>query len=184
MKVILTENVYKLGEVGDIVQVKGGYGRNYLIPQGKAILALKSRKTQLEHHERVLKKKRDAGIKFLQEQASKLEGSQWVFVKKVGAQNKLFGTVTTSEIHAQLKEAGYDVDRRCIKLLSEIKQIGTYQAEISYPSQIRVTIDICVRGDEQTHSESVQSSLENSPSHSEVPFYDETLDEGEDENIS
>ncbi|MCY4443751.1 MAG: 50S ribosomal protein L9 [Proteobacteria bacterium] len=147
MKVILTEEVRKLGKVGDVVAVKNGYGRNYLIPSGKAILANASNKAELEHHRRVFEARRLKLKRRAEDVADALRAVELKFLKKVGAEDKIFGTVTTAEVMAKLKDAGFDVDKRSIKLPADIKHVGLYTAVISLPSQVSAEVRIHVEAE-------------------------------------
>ena len=130
MEVILKKNVDKLGYADEIVSVKPGYGRNFLIPQGYAVLATASAK---KAHAEVLKQKAHKETKLLgeaQELASKLEALTVTITTKAGENGKIFGSVNTVQLSEALKKAGYDVDRKALKSKDEpIKEIGTYEAE-------------------------------------------------------
>ena len=160
MKLILTESVPKLGEVGDVVTVKGGYGRNYLIPQGKARLVSRAARAELEHHKRVLERKRykiELASKTL---ATELQGVRLEVTKKVGKENRIFGSVTTAELGAQLTGLGFDIHRRDIKMLSDIKKTGVYEAEISLPAGVKAVIGVVVQGDGTEVEEEVKEVKE------------------------
>lgn len=130
MKVILLKDIPKLGEEGEVVGVKDGYGLNYLIPQGLAILATKSavkNNAELKRQaSRKLTQKREEQ-KQLAEQLSKAEV---VVQVKVGAENRIFGTVTPTQVAVQLAQQGFDVDRRNIELTEDIKVLGVYTADV------------------------------------------------------
>jgi large subunit ribosomal protein L9 len=130
MEVILKKNVDKLGYADEIVSVKPGYGRNFLIPQGYAVLATASAR---KAHAEVLKQKAHKETKLLgeaQELASKLEALTVTITTKAGENGKIFGSVNTVQLSEALKKAGYDVDRKSLKIKDEpIKEIGTYEAE-------------------------------------------------------
>jgi large subunit ribosomal protein L9 len=130
MEVILKKNVDKLGYANEIVKVKPGYGRNFLIPQGYAILATASAK---KAHEEVMRQKAHKETKLAaeaQELASKLAESKVSIVTKAGENGKIFGSVNTVQLSEALKKAGFEIDRRSISIKNEpIKEVGTYQAE-------------------------------------------------------
>jgi len=130
MEVILKKNVDKLGYADEIVSVKPGYGRNFLIPQGYAVLATASAK---KAHAEVMKQKAHKETKLLgeaQDLASKLEALTVTITTKAGENGKIFGSVNTVQLSEALKKAGYDVDRKSLKIKDEpIKEIGTYEAE-------------------------------------------------------
>ena len=124
MKVILMRDVEHVGDVGDIVDVADGYGRNFLIPRGFAMAATAKNKRQLEHEQllrehRILRARKDA-----QTLAEQLQGVPCHFVRKAGEEGKLFGSVTSMDIAEALKEAGFEIDRRYIQLDQPLK--GTH----------------------------------------------------------
>ena len=130
MEVILKKNVDKLGYANEIVSVKPGYGRNFLIPQGYAILATASAK---KAHEEVMRQKAHKETKLLaeaQELAGKLESLTVSIATKAGENGKIFGSVNTVQLSEALKKAGFEIDRKSLKIKDEpIREIGTYEAE-------------------------------------------------------
>jgi large subunit ribosomal protein L9 len=130
MEVILKKNVDKLGYANEIVKVKPGYGRNFLIPQGYAILATASAK---KAHEEVMRQKAHKETKLAaeaKEMASKLAESKVSIVTKAGENGKIFGSVNTVQLSEALKKAGFEIDRRSISIKNEpIREIGTFEAE-------------------------------------------------------
>lgn len=130
MEVILKKNVDKLGYANEIVKVKPGYGRNFLIPQGYAVLATASAK---KAHEEVMRQKSHKEAKMLseaQELASKIADVTVSIATKAGENGKIFGSVNTVQLADALRKAGYDIDRKSLKIKDEpIKDLGTYEAE-------------------------------------------------------
>lgn len=130
MEVILKKNVDKLGYANEVVNVKPGYGRNFLIPQGYALLATASAKRA---HEEMMKQKAHKETKLqseAQDLASKLEGITVTIVTKAGENGKIFGSVSTVQLAEALRKEGFDIDRKSIKIKDEpIKEIGYYEAE-------------------------------------------------------
>ncbi len=148
MDVILKQNVEHLGDKDELVSVKPGYGRNYLIPQGLAILATASVKKM---HEETLKQRSHKASKMLEEAKASAEKLKDVSVKigaKVGEAGKIFGSVNTIQLAEALKEAGYDVDRKAISLGSDaIKEVGTYTATVKLHKEVLVDINFEVVGE-------------------------------------
>ena len=144
MDVILTEDVPKLGSAGDVVRVKPGYGRNYLIPQGKAMLATRGRVSELEHKKRVVEERERKLIAGLQETASRLAAADVTFAVQAGEEGKLFGSVTTADIAERLGEAGFEVDRRRVDLAEPIKQIGEHEVSIRLHREVVCNITVKV----------------------------------------
>ena len=132
MEVILKKNVNKLGYANEIVKVKPGYGRNFLIPQGYAVLATTSAK---KAHEEILKQKSHKEEKLLNEAqaiADKLASLEISIATKAGDKGKIFGSINTIQLSDALKKAGFEVDRKSLKIKDEpIKKLGTYEAEVN-----------------------------------------------------
>jgi large subunit ribosomal protein L9 len=130
MEVILKKNVDKLGYANEIVNVKPGYGRNFLIPQGYAVLATASAK---KAHEEVMRQKSHKEAKMLaeaQELAAKIADVTVSIATKAGENGKIFGSVNTVQLAEALRKAGYEIDRKSLKIKDEpIKEVGTYEAE-------------------------------------------------------
>lgn len=150
MKVILTKSVDYLGTIGDVVDVKNGYGRNYLIPKGFALLASVSNQAELDHHKRLLEKKRLKLMAHSEELAAKLRGVKLRFAKKVGDNGKLFGTVTTRDIAAELEVLGYDIPRKSIYIDGDIKALGEFMVSLRLPHQVTAQISVEVISDEDS----------------------------------
>ncbi|MCP3169682.1 50S ribosomal protein L9 [Myxococcus qinghaiensis] len=130
MKVILREDIENLGKSGELVTVKDGFGRNYLLPRKKAVLASEQNLRQLEHEKAVITA-RNAKLKGAAEEQAKKVGSIKVVIKrKVGDQDKLFGSVTALDIAEAVAAQGQTVDRRAIHLADPIKSIGHYEVEL------------------------------------------------------
>ncbi len=147
MNLILTRDIEKLGQAGDVVKVKAGYGRNYLLPRGLAMLATDGRVKQLEYQHRVVEdrvRKEVAGHELV---AKQLEGLTLDFEVKVGEEGKLFGSVTNGDIGARLAERNFSVDRRKIELREPIKQVGEYEVTVKLHREVRAKIRVNVFGD-------------------------------------
>ena len=130
VKLILREPVLGLGEAGDLVGVKVGYARNYLLPQGKALLATESKVRELEHHKRVVTEKAARELNDLKALRDRLESVALEVTARVGEEGKLFGSVTTAHIAELLAEKGYTVDRRKIQLSEPLREIGDHVVPI------------------------------------------------------
>jgi large subunit ribosomal protein L9 len=131
MQLILTEDMNNLGKVGDLVTVKDGYGRNYLIPQQKAVLATKNNVARIEHEKRVLAKRLEKLQAAARTQLDKLEALTLTVRKPVGEEDKLFGSVTSRDIEKAIKEEGVtDVERKAIQLTDPFKTIGVYKVPV------------------------------------------------------
>lgn len=141
MKIILTQDVKNLGHKDDVVEVKNGYGRNYLIPQGMAKLASDSALKMLAEDIRQRGFKLEKIRKDAEAMATKLTGLSVTVAAKAGTSGKIFGSVTALQIANAIKEKGIDVDRRKI-VVDDIKMLGTYVATINLFKDINATVNI------------------------------------------
>ncbi len=145
MEVILKKNVDKLGYANEIVSVKPGYGRNFLIPQGYAILATASAK---KAHEEIMRQKAHKETKMVaeaQEMAAKLVELKISIFTKAGENGKIFGSVNTVQLSEALKKAGFEIDRRSISIKNEpIKEVGSYTAEANLFKGVKQTFSFDV----------------------------------------
>lgn len=144
MEVILTEDVPKLGGAGDVVRVRSGYGRNYLLPQGKAMLATRGRVADLAHKRRVIDEKQRKQIGDMQQVASQLKGIEIVFEMNASAEGKLFGSITNAKIAEALASRGFTVDRRKIVLADTLRQVGEYEVTIRLHREVEAAIKVSV----------------------------------------
>lgn len=149
MKVILREDVYNLGKSGELVTVKDGYARNYLLPRNLAMLASSANVRQLEHEKQVIELRQQKLKGAAQEQGKKLSGVAVTIKRKVGEQDKLFGSVTALDIAEALAAAGHKIDRRHIHLPEPIKAIGQFPIEIRLHRDVTATLNVNVEGEAQ-----------------------------------
>ena len=144
VKLILRDGVPGLGEAGDLVQVKPGFARNYLIPQGKAIFASEARIQELEHHKRVVAEKAAKEMKDLKAVKAKVESLELEVKARVGDEGKLFGSVTSSNIHELLSAEGIEVDRRRIELKDPIKEAGEHKVPVKLHRDLVAELNVNV----------------------------------------
>ncbi len=130
MKVILRKNFEQLGQIGDIVDVKNGYARNFLIPRNIAYAAQKGNLKSLEEEKKALEKKKQKEHTAAEKLAAELEKVSVTIPVKVGEEDKIFGTVTNQMIADSLKEKGFDVEKRKIDIPEAIKSLGIYSVNI------------------------------------------------------
>ena len=147
MKLILTEDVPNLGSLGDTIDVKSGFGRNYLLPKGIALLATGRVSKELQHRIQHLNKLREGKIELAHEQAEKLKTVKIEVVRKSGPGGRLFGSVTNRDLKELLKEKEFDVERRSIQLNSPIRNIGLHEFTVRVHSEVSVNMQIKVTGD-------------------------------------
>ena len=148
MKVILMHDVEYLGDIGDVVEVADGYGRNYLLPRGLAIAATARNARQLAHEQRL----RDNRIARARLEAAtlaeQLQALQFSFTRKAGEEGKLFGSVTTMDIAEQLKAAGFTIDRRHIQLDQPLKSLGEFAVPVRLPAAVSADLKVTVVAEE------------------------------------
>lgn len=145
MDVLLSEDVENLGQRGEVVRVRSGYGRNYLLPHGLAIQATAGNKRMIEEQRRVLAKRESRERASAEGEASKLEGLILRFDRRVGEHGILFGSVTSLDILEALKGHGYTVERRRVGLREPIKEVGDYDVTIKLHRDVTPTIKVRVR---------------------------------------
>ncbi len=153
MKVILKEDVFKLGSLGDEVEVKPGYARNYLIPQGKALPFTRSNVNQINHIKNLLSKQRADAIAKAQAMADKLGNTEIVFTMKAGENGKLFGSVTPKHIFDALQDQNIDLDRKKLAISVPIKTLGNHIIPIKLHTEVKANLEIKVVADEIVPSE-------------------------------
>lgn len=130
IKIILQESVESLGEAGDLVSVKPGHARNYLLPLGKAILATEANVKELEHKKRVVAARVAKEMKTLGAVRDRIQKAQIEIRARVGEEGKLFGSVTAAQIAEALEVQGIEVDRRRIGLPEPIKEAGEHEVPV------------------------------------------------------
>lgn len=144
MEVILLERIEQLGQMGDIVKVKAGFARNYLLPQKKALRANKESKAYFESKraelEAVNLKRKDEA----EAVAKKMDGTKMVIVRQAGEGGQLYGSVTARDIGDALKEAGYTVDRGQVLLHTPIKALGTFKTTVRLHPEVKVDVEFTV----------------------------------------
>ena len=148
MKLILTREVAGLGNAGDVVTVKDGYGRNYLLPRGNAILWTKGGEGQIEGIKRARSAREIRDLDHAKEIKAKLEAANVVVKVKIGSTGTMFGSVTDKDLVAAIKSAtGETVDRHRIKLTKHIKKVGKYTVRIALESQVVANVPVSVVSD-------------------------------------
>ena len=149
MKVILREDVYNLGKSGELVTVKDGYARNYLLPRNLAMLASAANMRQLEHERKVIAVRQEKLKGTAQEQAKALSDVAVTISRKVGDQKKLYGSVTALDIAEALAAKGHKLDRRLIHLPEPIRQLGTFEVELRLHRDVVAKIKVDVAPEAQ-----------------------------------
>jgi large subunit ribosomal protein L9 len=145
---ILHEDVQGLGAAGEVVKVKPGYARNFLVPHGKATVASEARLKELEHHRRHIEEKLAKELKDLRASQRKLEALQLEVAARVGEEGKLFGSVTLAQVAELLAEKGFEIDRRKIALADSIKEAGEHEIQIRLHREVVATVKLKVTAEE------------------------------------
>ena len=149
MQVILLEKVTNLGELGEVVKVKEGFARNFLIPHGKARRATPANLAEFEQRRAELEKAQAAALAAAQEQAAKLDGLMIQITQKAGVDGKLFGSVTNIDISEALKKQGFDVPKAAIRMpQGPIKVVGDHPLKVALHTDVVVTITVSVLGEQ------------------------------------
>ena len=143
-KILLREDIENLGGRGEIVKVKAGYARNYLLPQGKATLATKGNVKQIDNERSALLKKAAVEIATAEAQAAQMGNIALTFERKAGETGQLFGSVTSMDIADAIKAKGYEIDRRKIVLKDSIKETGDYTVNIKLHREVTLAIPVTV----------------------------------------
>jgi len=144
IQLILNEDIANLGDAGDVVKVKPGFARNFLLPQGKAILATQERVAEVEHHKRVIAERVAREMKNLDATRKELEKQVLEIQMKAGAEGKLFGSVTSTAIAELLAAKGFEIDRRKIALAEPIKEVGEHTVPVKLRGELVAQVKLTV----------------------------------------
>lgn len=144
MNIILLENVPNLGTIGDLVKVKPGYARNYLLPRKLAMVATPENVKQFEHQKRVVALRMDKLRKDALELKTKLEATSLELHRQVGEEDKLFGSVSGRDIADALNDAGFDIDRKTVVLDEPIKTQGVFQVSVKLYQDVVANVKVWV----------------------------------------
>ena len=144
MLVILQKNVPNLGNVGDVVKVKDGYGRNYLVPRGMAVIADQSNRRRMAHQQREADAQRAKTKAEAEALAAKIAETPITIKAKVGEEGKLFGSVTNRDIVETLAEAGVELDRRTLSMGDAIKSTGAFDIQVRLGMDVEATLKVYV----------------------------------------
>ena len=161
MEVILKEDIKNLGEIGDVVSVKPGYGRNFLVPQGKAVFATADNLKNLEQQKEELRKKQEGELSLLREKAQTFEGLKLTIEANVTEEGTLYGSIGTIDIANAANETGIELERSYINMPDgPIKTIGSHDLELLFHPEIQVIINVEVVGGEVAIKNTLDSEEE------------------------
>lgn len=144
MQIILTQDVANLGKAGELVTVRPGYGRNYLVPRGFAVSATVSNKNRLDHERAVIERRVAKERGLATDIATRINGMTLQFERQVGEDEKLFGSVTSRDIADQLKKANLEIDHRWVQLDAAVKALGKYEVPVRLAAGIVATLKFWV----------------------------------------
>lgn len=144
MQVILKQRLDNLGQPGDVVTVKPGYARNYLIPKGFAYAATAANLNRIERERVLLEQQAAEQLDAAQGQATAIEGTSVTFTARAGEEGKLFGSITSADISDKLAEQGIEIDRRSIDLAEPIKALGVFSVPVKLHPDVRPEIKVWV----------------------------------------
>jgi large subunit ribosomal protein L9 len=148
MQVILLEKVTNLGALGDVVKVRDGFARNFLIPQGKAKRATRESLAEFEQRRSELERAQNEQLSAAQEKAAKLDGLAVQITQKAGVDGKLFGSVTNADVSEALKGQGFDVPKAAIRMpQGPLKNVGEHPLKVALHSDVVVTVNVTVIGE-------------------------------------
>lgn len=144
MQVILQEDVEKLGKAGEVVSVREGYGRNFLLPQGKAVPADPGNLRKLEHQRRVIQAAQQKARKGAEDFAERLKGVSLTIGREAGEEDRLFGSVTAKDIAEALRAEGLTVDRHSIQMEAPIRQLGIFDVPVKLHPEVAAAVKVWV----------------------------------------
>ena len=144
MKLILREDVENLGKIGELVEVAGGYGRNYLLPRGLAVKASTKNLKEQEHQKKFIQARMDRQKKDAREKAGSLDSVSCTIARKTGEDEKLYGSVTSRDIEEALREEGVSIDRKLILLEEPLKKLGVYTVPVKLHTDVTGSIKVWV----------------------------------------
>lgn len=162
MEIILKEDIIGLGYKNDIVNVKSGYGRNYLIPQGKGVIASESAKKVLAENLKQQARKLEAIKAEAQKKGEALNGVEVVVEMKVSANGVTYGSVNAALVAEELKKKGFDIDRKIITM-REAKKLGDYSATVHFHKEVTVEVPVKVIAENQVVEAPVEAPVEEAP---------------------
>ena len=148
MKVILTKDMDNLGKAGSLVEVKPGYGRNYLLPRNMAVLATDKNVRRLEHEKSGILARAAKHKTNMDAMAKKLNAVELKFSRKVGAENKLFGSVTSKDVYEALAQQGYELDRKQVHLAEPLKELGSHEVAVKLHPDVTAKVKVTVAAEQ------------------------------------
>ncbi len=156
MEVILREDIPNLGKIGDLVRVRDGYARNYLLPRGLVLVANKKNLKSFEHQKKMVADQKQKILRHAQGMADQLASVSLTIAMRTGEEGKLFGSVTNIQIEKALKAQGLDVDRRKIHLEEPIRHLGDFEVPVRLAADLTIAVKLSVVPEESARGASQQ----------------------------
>lgn len=156
MEVILREDIPNLGKIGDLVRVRDGYARNYLLPRGLVLVANKKNLKSFEHQKKMVADQKQKILRHAQGMADQLASVSLTIAMRTGEEGKLFGSVTNIQIEKALKAQGLDVDRRKIHLEEPIRHLGDFEVPVRLAADLTIVVKLSVVPEESARGASQQ----------------------------
>jgi large subunit ribosomal protein L9 len=165
MQVILLERIERLGKIGDEVRVKNGFARNFLIPQGKALIANDRNRARFERERDAIEARNAAARDAAKSEAEKLEGAVFVLIRQAGDTGQLYGSVSARDVADAAEAAGHKVDRAAVRLDKPIKTIGLFDVSVRLHAEVSVKVQVNVarsteEAERQAAGEDIVASLQ------------------------
>ena len=165
MQVILLERIERLGKIGDEVRVKNGFARNFLIPQGKALIANERNRARFERERDAIEARNAAARDAAKSEAEKLEGAVFVLIRQAGDTGQLYGSVSARDVADAAEAAGHKVDRAAVRLDKPIKTIGLFDVSVRLHAEVSVKVQVNVarsneEAERQAKGEDIVASLQ------------------------
>lgn len=147
MKVVLLQDIKKLGDANDVVDVKPGYARNYLFRQGLAVPATPAELNRIKTQSLAIEAQKERKLKLAQEAGEQLEGRTYEVIMTVGEEGRLYGSLTPMMIAKLIADDGFDVDHRDVNILEDLKTVGTTTANVRLHTEVMVIVNVVVKGE-------------------------------------
>ena len=186
MKIILLEKVEKLGALGDQVEVKNGYARNYLLPTGKALRATEENIKYFEEKASDIKEKNDNDVKEANKFLDKITGKTFIVIRQAGENGQLFGSVTTRDIANLLKDSGIDhINKNQVSLIEPIKALGIVDVKVNLHAEVSTTIKINIaRTEEEAELQEKGTVISSDDNQSDEDAVMDVFEEGVEAELS
>ena len=148
MRIILLKDIEKLGRKNDVKEVKDGYARNFLIPQGLAKIATKQALKMLENQKKIEEKRAEKELEKIQKLITMIDGQEIIIAVKIGEKGQLFESITVQKISEKLKELGFEIKKSQIEITESIKELGEFPVKIKFEHNLEAEIKVIIKSDD------------------------------------